>query len=70
VIDDRAGSAVSQERREKARKQTAALLRDRHHLRPEEDGDFNTPPRIRRTSSGQLEAQRTLTLLWSPSRIC
>src|SRR5207245_2414216 len=42
--------------------QAAALLRDRHHLRPEEDDDFNirNPEDI---IKAQLEASRTLTIL-------
>ncbi len=45
-----------------AGQQAAGLLRDRHHLRPEEDDDFNirNPEDI---IQAQLEASRTLTLL-------
>jgi putative ABC transport system permease protein len=45
-----------------AGQQAAALLRDRHHLRPEEDDDFN----IRNPEDviqAQLEASRTMTVL-------
>jgi putative ABC transport system permease protein len=45
-----------------AGQQAAALLRDRHHLRPDEDDDFN----IRNPEDviqAQIEASRTLTLL-------
>src|SRR5207249_3286105 len=45
-----------------AGKEAAALLRDRHHLRPEEDDDFNirNPEDI---IKAQLEASRTMTIL-------
>jgi putative ABC transport system permease protein len=61
-LDDVLCSAVSQDVVKLAGQQTAALLRDRHHLRPEEDDDFN----IRNPEDviqAQLEASRTLTLL-------
>ena len=45
-----------------AGQQAAAMLRDRHHLRPEEEDDFNirNPEDI---IQAQLEASRTLTIL-------
>lgn len=61
-LDDILCSAVSQDMVKMAGQQAAALLRDRHHLRPEEDDDFN----IRNPEDvikAQLEASRTLTLL-------
>src|SRR6202035_102316 len=61
-LDDVLCSAVSQEVVKLAGQQTAGLLRERHHLRPEEDDDFN----IRNPEDviqAQLEASRTLTLL-------
>jgi len=61
-LDDILCSAVSQDVVKLAGQQTAALLRDRHHLRPEEENDFNirNPEDI---IQAQLEASRTLTLL-------
>jgi putative ABC transport system permease protein len=61
-LDDILCSAVSQDVVKVAGQQTRALLRDRHHLRPEEDDDFNirNPEDI---IQAQLEASRTLTLL-------
>jgi putative ABC transport system permease protein len=61
-LDDILCSAVSQSAVKLAGQQAAALLRDRHHLRPEEDDDFNirNPEDIIRA---QLDASRTLTLL-------
>jgi putative ABC transport system permease protein len=61
-LDDILCSAVSQDVVKVAGQQTRALLRDRHHLRPEEDDDFNVrnPEEI---IQAQLEASRTLTLL-------
>jgi putative ABC transport system permease protein len=61
-LDDILCSAVSQDVVKLAGQQTKALLRDRHHLRPEEDDDFNVrnPEDI---IQAQLEASRTLTLL-------
>jgi putative ABC transport system permease protein len=61
-LDDILCSAVSQSAVKLAGKQAAALLRDRHHLRPEEDDDFNirNPEDI---IQAQLEASRTLTIL-------
>jgi putative ABC transport system permease protein len=61
-LDDILCSAVSQDVVRAAGKQTAALLRERHHLRPEEPDDFN----IRNPEDviqAQLEASRTLTML-------
>jgi putative ABC transport system permease protein len=61
-LDDILCSAVSQDVVKLAGQQTAALLRERHHLRPEEEDDFN----IRNPEDviqAQLEASRTLTLL-------
>jgi putative ABC transport system permease protein len=61
-LDDILCSAVSQDAVKPAGQQAAALLRDRHHLRPEEEDDFN----IRNPEDviqAQLEASRTLTLL-------
>ena len=61
-LDDILCSAVSQDVVKLAGQQAAALLRDRHHLRPDEDDDFN----IRNPEDAiqaQLAASRTLTLL-------
>jgi len=61
-LDDILCSAVSQGVVKQAGQQAAALLRERHHLRPEEPDDFN----IRNPEDviqAQLEASRTLTLL-------
>ncbi len=61
-LDDVMCSAVSPDAIKPAGRQVAALLRDRHHLRPEEDDDFN----IRNPEDvikAQLEASRTLKLL-------
>ncbi|MFM9653716.1 hypothetical protein ACKI1S_47745, partial [Streptomyces galilaeus] len=61
-LDDILCSAVSQDAVKLAGKQVGALLRERHHLRPEENDDFN----IRHPEDviqAQLEASRTLTLL-------
>ncbi|MDE3128795.1 MAG: ABC transporter permease [Gemmatimonadota bacterium] len=61
-LDDILCSAVSQDVVKLAGQQAAALLRDRHHLRSDEDDDFN----IRNPEDAiqaQLEASRTLTLL-------
>ncbi|MBI3723194.1 ABC transporter permease [bacterium] len=61
-LDDILCSAVSQDTVKLAGKQVGALLRERHHLRPEEGDDFN----IRHPEDviqAQLEASRTLTLL-------
>ncbi len=61
-LDDILCSATSQEVVKLAGQQAAALLRDRHHLRPEEDDDFNirNPEDIIQV---QLAAKRTLTEL-------
>jgi putative ABC transport system permease protein len=61
-LDDILCSAVSQDVVKGAGQQARALLRDRHHLRPEQDDDFNirNPEDI---IQAQLEASRTLTLL-------
>ncbi len=61
-IDDILGSAVSADVVKLAGRQAAAILRDRHHLRPEEDDDFNirNPEDI---IQAQLAASRTLTIL-------
>jgi putative ABC transport system permease protein len=61
-LDDILCSAVSQDVVKLAGQQAAALLRDRHHLRAEQDDDFN----IRNPEdmiNAQLEASRTLTIL-------
>src|SRR5258706_669970 len=61
-LDDILCSAVSQDVVKLAGQQARALLRDRHHLRAEEEDDFNirNPEDI---IQAQLEASRTLTLL-------
>jgi putative ABC transport system permease protein len=61
-LDDILCSAVSQDAVKLAGQQITALLRDRHHLRAEEDDDFNVrnPEDV---IQAQLEASRTLTLL-------
>jgi len=61
-LDDILCSAVSPEVIKLAGQQAAALLRDRHHLRPEEDDDFNirNPEDI---IKAQIEASRTMTIL-------
>jgi putative ABC transport system permease protein len=61
-LDDILCSAVSQDVVKLAGQQAGALLRDRHHLRSDEDDDFN----IRNPEDAieaQLAASRTLTLL-------
>src|ERR1700726_581269 len=61
-LDDILCSAVSQDAVKPAGQQAAALLRDRHHLRPEEEDDFN----IRNPEDviqAQLDASKTLTIL-------
>jgi putative ABC transport system permease protein len=61
-LDDILASAVSQSVVKLAGQQAAALLRDRHHLLPEEGDDFN----IRNPEDviqAQLEASRTLSIL-------
>lgn len=61
-LDDILCSAVSQAAVKVAGQEAAAVLRDRHHLRPEEEDDFNirNPEDI---IQAQLEASRTLTTL-------
>jgi putative ABC transport system permease protein len=61
-LDDILCSAVSQSSVKIAGQEAAAILRDRHHLRPEEDDDFNirNPEDI---IQAQLEASKTLTIL-------
>ena len=61
-LDDILCSAVSQAAVKVAGQEAAAVLRDRHHLRPEEEDDFNirNPEDI---IQAQLEASRTLTIL-------
>ncbi len=61
-LDDIVCSAISQDAVKPAGLQAAALLRDRHHLRPEEPDDFSirNPEDI---IKAQLEASRTLTVL-------
>jgi len=61
-LDDILCSAVSQEAVKPAGQEAAAILRDRHHLRPEEEDDFNirNPEDI---IQAQLEASKTLTVL-------
>ena len=61
-LDDILCSAVSQDVVKLAGQQAAAVLRDRHHLRADEDDDFNirNPEDI---IKAQLESSRTLTLL-------
>ena len=61
-LDDILCSAVSADVIKLAGRQAAAVLRDRHHLRPEEDDDFNirNPEDI---IQAQLESSRTLTIL-------
>jgi putative ABC transport system permease protein len=61
-LDDVLCSAVSPNVIRLAGQQAAALLRDRHHLRPDQDDDFN----IRNPEDviqAQLEASRTMTAL-------
>src|SRR5437773_3549436 len=61
-LDDILCSAVSQEAVKIAGQEAAALLRDRHHLRPEEEDDFNirNPEDI---IQAQLDASKTMTIL-------
>jgi putative ABC transport system permease protein len=61
-IDDIFASAVSPEVVKLAGSQAAAILRDRHHLRPETEDDFNiqNPEDV---IKAQLESNRTLTVL-------
>jgi putative ABC transport system permease protein len=61
-LDDILCSAVSQDAVKAAGQMATAILRDRHHLRPEEEDDFNirNPEDI---IQAQLEASKTLTIL-------
>ena len=61
-LDDILCSATSQDAVKPAGQEAAAILRDRHHLRPEEEDDFNirNPEDI---IQAQLEASKTLTVL-------
>jgi putative ABC transport system permease protein len=60
-LDDILCSAVSQDVVKMAGQEASALLRDRHHLRPEEEDDFNirNPEDI---IQAQLDASKTLTI--------
>jgi putative ABC transport system permease protein len=61
-IDDIFASAVSPDVVKAAGREAAAILRDRHHLRPETEDDFNiqNPEDLIKV---QLESSRTLTVL-------
>ena len=61
-LDDILCSAVSQDVVKMAGQEATAVLRDRHHLRPEEEDDFNirNPEDI---IQAQLDASKTLTVL-------
>jgi putative ABC transport system permease protein len=61
-LDDILCSAVSQDAVKIAGQEAAAILRDRHHLRPDEEDDFNirNPEDI---IQAQMEASKTLTVL-------
>jgi putative ABC transport system permease protein len=61
-LDDILCSAVSQDAVKMAGQEATAVLRDRHHLRPEEEDDFNirNPEDI---IQAQLDASKTLTIL-------
>jgi len=61
-LDDILCSAVSQDAVKVAGQEATAVLRDRHHLRPEEGDDFNirNPEDI---IQAQLDASKTLTVL-------
>jgi putative ABC transport system permease protein len=61
-LDDILCSAVSQDSVKLAGQEAAAVLRDRHHLRPEQDDDFNirNPEDI---IQAQLDASKTMTIL-------
>ena len=61
-LDDILCSAVSFDAVKNAGQEAAAILRDRHHLRPEEEDDFNirNPEDI---IQAQLDASKTLTVL-------
>jgi putative ABC transport system permease protein len=61
-LDDILCSAVSQDVVKLAGKQAGALIRERHHIRPDQPDDFN----IRNPEDviqAQMEASRTLTIL-------
>src|SRR5499427_8102008 len=61
-LDDILCSAISQDAVKTAGQEATAVLRDRHHLRPEEEDDFN----IRNPEDviqAQLDASKTLTIL-------
>jgi putative ABC transport system permease protein len=59
-LDDILCSAVSQDAVKIAGQEAAAILRDRHHLRPDEDDDFNirNPEDIIQAQIGQQNAHR------------
>src|SRR5437879_12380884 len=62
LLEDIFCSAVSREAMQEATKQIVALLRERHHLSPREDDDFN----VRRPEDvvqAQLATSRIMTLL-------
>jgi len=61
-LDDILCSATSQDVVKMAGQEAAAVLRDRHHLRPDEEDDFNirNPEDI---IQAQLDASKTLTIL-------
>ena len=61
-LDDIYFSAISREALPEAKEQITSLLRERHHLHPGEDDDFNirSPEDVIRM---QLQATRTLTFL-------
>jgi len=61
-LDDIMGSAVSMGAIDSAEKQITSLLRERHHLRPDEEDDFNLrhPADI---AGASAESQRIMTLL-------
>ena len=61
-LDDILCSAVSADAVKVAGQEATAVLRDRHHLRPEQEDDFNirNPEDI---IQAQLDASRTLTIL-------
>ncbi|HTO77472.1 MAG TPA: ABC transporter permease [Thermoanaerobaculia bacterium] len=61
-LDDILCSAVSSDAVKAAGQEAAAILRDRHHLRPEEEDDFNirNPEDI---IQAQLDASKTLKVL-------
>src|SRR5258705_3035062 len=64
-LDDILCSAVSQDAVKIAGQEATAVLRDRHHLRPEEEDDFNirNPEDI---IQAQFDASKTLTILLIP----